>query len=501
MKNEKWLYLLIIISVLLRLLLSAHLELGNDEVYYTIYAKQLQPGYFDHPPLVGYLISLTSLGSTLHSEFAIRLGAIACSLFNLWLIYEIVLLWSSRKGALIALGLAAASPYLSLIAGTMIMPDSAMQTFWIAALYAALRIVSEKNPEKYFLLFGIMVGLASLSKIHGIMLWAALGLYILFFNIRQLKNPFLYLGFLATLIIVSPYIIWNADNDFISFTFHQNRVNHFSSLQIDSFIRELLGGFLYNNPISYILITIVVFRELRSNRSEQSPQQKFLLIAGGLPIVLFLSLSLFNDTLPHWSAPGFTCLIVYVGICLGKHEVGYFSEQRTGNWLKMALSLLCVAMVGLYSFISYYPGTTSGNKKIEMLGDGDPSLDLYGWKQASEKLRVFVNDSLHQKSITLVCSKWFPAAHVYHYIAEPNRFAMLTYGELQELHTFRWFAPTNGAIPKDQPIYFITFSNMFQAPSTAVLNAFDITSTPVYIPILRNGVVAKYMVLYEMREK
>ncbi len=55
---NKKIWLLIILSSLLRIWVAASLELGNDEVYYQTYAQHLQWNYFDHPPMVAVLIRL-----------------------------------------------------------------------------------------------------------------------------------------------------------------------------------------------------------------------------------------------------------------------------------------------------------------------------------------------------------------------------------------------------------------------------------------------------------
>ena len=56
MNFRKKTFLLIALAFLLRLIIAASIGLGNDEVYYRLYAEQLQWNYFDHPPMVGWLI-------------------------------------------------------------------------------------------------------------------------------------------------------------------------------------------------------------------------------------------------------------------------------------------------------------------------------------------------------------------------------------------------------------------------------------------------------------
>jgi len=46
---------------MLHLLIACFTELGNDEVYYYTYALQPDWNHFDHPPMVGLLIRLTTI--------------------------------------------------------------------------------------------------------------------------------------------------------------------------------------------------------------------------------------------------------------------------------------------------------------------------------------------------------------------------------------------------------------------------------------------------------
>ena len=65
---------LITVATLIRFIIALSIDLGNDEVYYITYAKQLQWNYFDHPPLVALLIRLSTFNLTITSDFFIRLG-------------------------------------------------------------------------------------------------------------------------------------------------------------------------------------------------------------------------------------------------------------------------------------------------------------------------------------------------------------------------------------------------------------------------------------------
>ena len=68
--------ILVLLSLVVRAFLAGFLEFGNDEVYYWTYALFPDVSHFDHPPMVGMLIQLTTLNLAFDSELMIRLGAV-----------------------------------------------------------------------------------------------------------------------------------------------------------------------------------------------------------------------------------------------------------------------------------------------------------------------------------------------------------------------------------------------------------------------------------------
>ena len=68
---SKTLIWLLVISALVRGVLAAWLEFGNDEVYYWAYALYPDWSQIDHPPMVGWVIKLFRLNLLFDSEIFI----------------------------------------------------------------------------------------------------------------------------------------------------------------------------------------------------------------------------------------------------------------------------------------------------------------------------------------------------------------------------------------------------------------------------------------------
>ena len=67
---------------LLRLWLALWVPLGDDEGYYWVWSRHLAASYYDHPPMVAWLVALSThvLGSSL---VALRLPFVACGYLSL----------------------------------------------------------------------------------------------------------------------------------------------------------------------------------------------------------------------------------------------------------------------------------------------------------------------------------------------------------------------------------------------------------------------------------
>src|SRR5581483_12220799 len=89
-------------AVLLRLIYSSQVELLPEEAYYWNYARHLDIGYLDHPPMVAWLIRLGTavFGDT---EFGVRIGAVCCGAVASFFVYRLTRNLFDEASALVAL--------------------------------------------------------------------------------------------------------------------------------------------------------------------------------------------------------------------------------------------------------------------------------------------------------------------------------------------------------------------------------------------------------------
>ena len=196
MSYQKKVFWLISVSSILRLLFSTTTELSSDEVYYWTFAAKPEWNYFDHPPLVAWLIRATTVNLYFHNELFVRLGAVICCAACTWLIFKLGVLINNLQTGWFAALLYTSSIYCSITAGANILPDSPQLVFWLTSIFLLVK-VSRQTDNAYkanllWYLFGLSTGMCIMSKVHGIFIWIGALLYVLIINKNPLKNRGIY---------------------------------------------------------------------------------------------------------------------------------------------------------------------------------------------------------------------------------------------------------------------------------------------------------------------
>ncbi|MBS1599368.1 MAG: glycosyltransferase family 39 protein [Bacteroidetes bacterium] len=505
MNFRKQVLLLILLSSIARCCIAIFLEFGNDEVYYWTYAQHLEWNYFDHPPMVALLIRLTTFNLHLQSEFFVRLGPMVCAAFNTWMMFLVGTKIRDERTGWYASLMYVASFYCSVIAGTFILPDSPQLLFWVWSVYLMTSLIDEnaknKNKNKNLLLLGISIGLCIMSKVHGMFLWFGFGLYILFYQRSFLKSFYLYLAILISIIIISPIFFWNLANHFITYSFHNNRVGFFGKhLDTDSFLQQIFGSIFYNNPANIFLYVVALVAIARKKIMVPSNWLRlYLLLALPLIIVLLL-MSLFNETLPHWSGPAYITIMLITAF--------YFSTKNAGakkipKGISIALGLFFGIIILGIPLIKFIP-IQLGNKEERIFGKGDVTLDMTGWEKFSSEFDSLYRDDATkgtmQKNAMLIADNWFPAAHLDYYLAQPMHVNLFAVGKLTDIHHYAWLNKERPELQKGMDAYFIYPSNYYGPPRDQLKKYFRRVDDSLIIKQIRANIPVRNFVIYRMHD-
>ncbi len=481
--TKKFLFILIGVSTLVRAFLAGTVELGNDEVYYRTYALFPDLSHFDHPPMVGFVIQLFSLDLLYHSEFFLRLGSVVLGAFDVWLIYLIGKKINDELTGLYAALLYTSSVYGFVITGIFILPDTPQMFFWLLSVYFVIQWIDQEKMNKksklYLLLSGVFMGFGLISKYTSVFLLVALIGYILLYKRNWFKSIYFYLSVFISILIFFPVIWWNIRNHFISFTFQSDRVGLFASpLRFDYLFMEIIGEVLYNNPVNFTIIVLSLIALIKKQGFIRKEYLRFILLSALPMILLFILFSFSRRTLPHWTAPGYTTLLIIAAAWLRYKYQGKRTKIFIPLQIKAALLLLLVVLIVGFVQINYGIIRFDDPKKVAAneLGEDDPSLDLFGWRQIENGFKeIYTRDNkanvFDQKPV-LISQRWFPAANLDYYVASPLGINLLALGPIDRIHKYYWINSKRGGFSYGMDAYFITTSHDFYDPTDGYSKSF-----------------------------
>jgi 4-amino-4-deoxy-L-arabinose transferase-like glycosyltransferase len=498
--------LLIAIATLIRCITASFTELGNDEVYYRMYAQQLQWNYFDHPPMVGWLIRLTTANLFFDNEFFIRLGATASAAATTWIFFLCGKKLNNEYTGFLAAAIYTTTVYGSIIAGTFILPDSPQMVCWAAALYllidfAPLNTVNTISKKK-ILLFGIIAGLGMLCKVHTAFLWLGFLLYIIFYNRQWLKEPVLYLSGIITLLFFYPVIQWNINNHFVTYLYHSNRVNvSEGGFNINSFLTFTAGQVFYCNPVIFFLLAIGTAAAFK-NRPPILSAQKRILLFSSLPLIIIATIiSLFKDVLPHWTGPAYSGLILLTACYLSQQSPALQISLMPKPLLYSTIITVIFITAGII-LVNFKPGTL-GKKEKQFLGEGDFTLDMYGWQNLKINFEKIVAADLLsgaiKKDAVILSNKWFPASHIDYYVALPLQKDLIAFGDINDIHQYQWINKGRKKLQAGDDAYCIVPSNYFADAKAIYAPYFSTILRPVIMEQKRNGTVCRNFYIWRLK--
>jgi hypothetical protein len=478
------------------------IELGNDEVYYWTYARYPDLSHFDHPPMVGLVINLFTFNLTFDSEFFLRLASVVLGTLSTWLIYQAGKQIKNPLTGFYAACLFTASFYGSVLSGTFILPDTPQVFFWLLTLNLFLKALPDgditSGNRNRILLAGFTAGMALLSKYHAVFLVAGASLFILFYNRKWLKTWQAWLAFLLFLASSLPILIWNARYDFISFTFHENRVGITEAgLQPDYLFTELAGQFFYNNPVNVVIILLALVAVIRGKRTISREHLGLILLTSLPLIVVFTSFSLFRPTLPHWSGPG------YLGLLL--LAAAFLSEPRKSNGPMPLLPWPIASALGFFLLVIIVAvgQIKTGFIPLSKWSGEDITYDLTGWKQLGEKFNahaaVAENEGLIAKGAPLLTFRWFPAANFDYYLCRNDHRPVYAIGSLERIHKYAWINMEHGNLQPGSDAWYIALSDDYIHPAEHYGTLFDTIIPGDTLIITRRNDTIRNAFLYRLK--
>ena len=312
-KIQKTFWLTVLVTFAVKVMLAAAIPLISDEAYFVIWAKHLDFGYYDHPPMVAWFLKLMMFFGS--SEVVLRMPAILTSLLIGIGIYYLLRKMNPAKAALTAT-LFLISPINLLY--IPVSTDTPIILFaFVSALFMYLAV--EKDRYGYYLLSGMFLGLAFLSKYFAVLL----GFSYLIYYLSTPKTKKRTFGLILLFIACAPFIFvnlyWNYTHSWANFLFNMVNRNQKESLSLGKvFIYLISQAYLITPPLLYYAFRK---RGYLLNKLSWSFSHKVFAFSFIIPLAVFLLLSAKKVIGLHWVLAFYPFMYIPVYYILTEEDI------------------------------------------------------------------------------------------------------------------------------------------------------------------------------------
>jgi hypothetical protein len=268
----------------------------RDELYYIACGRRPAWGYVDHPPLVAWVAWLVARVAG-ESHLALRVVAALVMAATVWLVGRIAAAMGGGRFARVLAGLAMGLCPVVLSLASIYSMNVFDLFFWALAFWILVRVLSG-GPQRLWLAFGAVAGLALLDKISMLYLGAALvaGL-LLARRFDVVRSRRFWLGGGLAFLVFLPHLLWQQAHGWPTLEFMANaRSEKMAPLSAFGFVRAAVDQSL---PVAWLWIVGVGWLLLAKPAARLRPLGvaflavlSILAIAGGKPYYLAAAYSL-----------------------------------------------------------------------------------------------------------------------------------------------------------------------------------------------------------------
>lgn len=244
--SQKHLYWFIGAITIINLLQASFTELIYDEAYYWYFSTQLDWGYFDHPPMVAWMIGLGGL--FFKGSLGVRVVGVLMSATTYLIIWNTISnqkKWNYINHFLVLIF----SMTLLNAYGFFSLPDTPL-LFFTALLFFLLKRFYEAESWILSVAIGLVMAALMYSKYHAVLVIFG----VLFGYIKLLKNKKAWGAVGVSLLAYIPHLYWLYKHEFISVAYHlferPNRAYDFFDFGLGYWV-NLVAIFGFTFPYMY----------------------------------------------------------------------------------------------------------------------------------------------------------------------------------------------------------------------------------------------------------
>jgi len=299
-------------TLLFRLWLSAAAPVTADEAYFILWGREPALGYYDHPPMVGWI--LAPLAALSEAAWLMRLPAVLVPPIAALLVRAALHRWFGRDRETADLAALAVLLVPMNIWNVLITTDTPLVLFSVASLLVFAR-AAEKDSKALFLLSGLLLGLAFLSKYFAVLL----GLAYLVWAVSSRKPSAFFFVFLGGLPFGLLNLYWNLNACWCNVMF--NAINRHEG---DGSGWSMATPALYAASLAYLAAPLLWFAWRGRSRLREAwrrPGERALLLAWLVPFAVFSALSPVKRIGLHWLLSFVPALVLSVALALDRRQL------------------------------------------------------------------------------------------------------------------------------------------------------------------------------------
>ena len=422
---DRW-FLILFLSLLcwrMLYLWFAPIELSPDEAYYWEWSRRLDWGYYSKPPMVAWIMALSTwlLGN---SAFAVRVPAAILSTMGILFCYLTGRAMFSARAGFVAALLAAASPG-ACVAGFVMTIDAPLLFFWSLALYCVWRAVQAEcgtgeesgKAAAWWAATALAAGAGFLTKQTMFAFWPVVFAFLFLGRDTRkvLRSWGVWASAALSALCLAPVIWWNMHHGWITL---EHTAHHFE--QTDRSVLDSLTTFLefagsqlgVISPLTCMLVfvtgaaAIFQYRAFLLRQPARNDGHTFsaftaaglLLMAGIAVLIPITLLSLKQRVNANWPAPFYVAPMIFVAAWHGFHFSLGQGIDRMRSLVKPAVITGAVMAVLVYALPIVIPAAG-------LEGTGlDPLVRVRGWKQLASAVESVMR-SLPEPEKTFIVTR------------------------------------------------------------------------------------------------
>ena len=164
---------------------------------------------------------------------------------------------------------------------------------------------------------------------------------------------------------------------------------------------------------------------------------------------------------------------------------------------------LLVIVAGVI-LINFMPGSLGNKKEKIKFGEGDFTLDMYGWKRFKNDFDKLVKADLQTGTMkphaVIISNKWFPASHIDYYVAMSIQKDLIAMGDTNDIHQYAWINNERKKMKPGDDAYCIVPSNNYIDAAALYSGLFKTVIPPQVIEQKRSGKTSRYFYIWRMKD-